>query len=123
MIAEIAVIMASWHPQSDGMNSFNPGAVAAIAAPTIRGCEVYAFGGVYRDSYKEMANLYGAGLRRSWGYVGADIAVAHVHGSHLDRYPVAPIPSVFVGIDPVWVHVSLVGKAVSLSARIRAWEF
>lgn len=123
MIAEIVLIAGSWHPVQDGMNGVNPGALAEIAEPLVPHVNVYACGGVYKDSHETNHGLTGFGLRSGWEYGGFDIAFLHTKGSDAERVILAPVPSVYVGAKGCFAQVSLFGSAVAFSMRFEVARF
>lgn len=123
MIADIALIVASWHPADSGLNQVNPGAIMGISQPWDHGIEIYAGVGGYRDSYRQMSAMYGGGLRMGSRSLGLDCAFVHVTGSRLGAYPIIPVPSFYAGTSGAVVSVSLIGRAICVSCRTTLWEF
>ena len=123
MVIDALMSIACWHPRTDGLNQFNPGGGVSIAQDIGYGREVYAAGGVYLDSYSRPSTTVGVGIRVGIPEVGFDIMAAHVTGSRLNGFPIVPLPSVYVGNGTLSFHVTLVGEAIAVSARVRAWRF
>jgi len=124
MIIDLILILCSLHPsqKDSGSNGWNPG---YAIAPTVKSnnYEAFALVGSYYDSNSNAAYLLGGGFRYSAKYGGADLIIAHVNGSDASDYAAIPIPSVFVTYEKISAHVSLIGRAVGFSVRVRALEF
>lgn len=94
MVVEAIALICALHPGHEGdYNAFTPGLFVSVQ-PERQFFTPYVTAGAYRDSFDKLATQISVGCDAGKRF-GIGLALAHVTGSHMEQYPVVPIPSLF----------------------------
>lgn len=108
--ADAYALGASYHMRAQDracLSGSNPGAGLGLSYAVAPSCDLTALAITYRDSYRQQATAYGAGIRGILGdrdglHACAALAVARLDGS--GHHGIVPLPVLGAGYGPVTVE-------------------
>ena len=113
MILETLALVAAWHPNHENdYEYFTPGLILNVS-PERELVTPYLTAGVYRDSFKKFAYLYGVGVDVGETY-GVGLTIAHIQGSGCEKSIFCPVPSLFYRANDYTTRLILSPDAIAI---------